>query len=59
LVHDEQAGTSNIARSPYCRCLIVLPQEKTGEEPILMWLFQRQEAAAVCMPSKESATLVK
>eukprot|EP00775_Hariotina_reticulata_P004760 gene4760-5009_t len=38
--------------------LKALIKEKTGEEPILMWLFQRQEAAAVCMPSKDSAMLV-
>lgn len=32
-----------------------LVKEKSGEEPVFLWLFEKQEAVAVTMASKDKA----
>lgn len=40
------------------QAIISLIKSKTGKEPLLHWVFPKQEAVAVCMPDHPSSTLV-
>lgn len=45
--HDAEAAIREVVAS------------KAGRQPMVVWLFEAQEAAAVLMPDRESAILAK
>jgi len=52
------AAAAAAAAAAAVQAIISLIKSKTGKEPLLHWVFPKQEAVAVCMPDHPSSTLV-